>query len=236
MIGALSFLTVVGRGRTPTATDVAWFPFVGLLIGLVLGGVWVGANEVWPPVLAATIVVAVDLALTGMLHLDGLADSADGLLPHMEQERRLDVMRQPDVGAFGVGAVAVVLALRVAALASTDPRFLVPTVLWCTSRTVMAIGLQAVPYARAGGGLATAFEGGRRPAFVQVVVGLPVAVAIAATWIGLPGIIALAGALLGGMGVVALGRARLGGYTGDVLGAAGMIAETVGLVVIAARW
>lgn len=235
MLAALSFLTVIGRGRTPGPDAVGWFPLVGLALGAVLGGAWVGANELWPPVLAAALVVALDLALTGMLHLDGLADSADGLLPHLDRERRLEVMRQPDVGAFGVGVVVAVLLLRVAALASMDPRFLVPAVLWCTSRAVMAIGLHAFPYARSDGGLASAFSGSRTKAWFHgasiIVIAIP-----ATRWIGIEGLAAVAAAAVAGLGVLTLARTRLGGFTGDVLGAAGMVAETVGLVVLAAKW
>ena len=90
-----------------------WFGPAGALIGAVLGALWWGATNVWPAPVAAAIVVAADLAVTGLLHVDGLADSADGLLPHLDRERRLAVMATPDVGAFGVAVVAVVLLLRV---------------------------------------------------------------------------------------------------------------------------
>ena len=75
----------------------------------------------FPPAVAGGLAVAADLALTGMLHLDGLADSADGLLPPLPRDRRLAVMRSPDVGAFGVAAVVSAIGLRWAALAALDP-------------------------------------------------------------------------------------------------------------------
>ena len=235
MIGAIGFLTVLGRSsRVPSPKDVVWLPVVGALVGLVVGGAWWGAGELWPPLVAAALVVALDLALTGLLHLDGLADAADGLLPHLERERRLAVMREPSVGAFGVGVVVAVLGLRLAAFASMAPDVLVVAGLWCAARTVMAVGLRAVPYARASGGLASAFGSGS-PVPVAAA-GVVLAVGLAAAGEGGPGVVAVAGGLLAGAGVVALGRSRLGGYTGDVLGAAGMVAETVGLVVAAAKW
>src|SRR5829696_7389425 len=122
MLDALGFLTVAGRSRPPTRRVL----------------VWCGAANVWPAPVAAAIVVAADLGITGLLHIDGLADSADGLLPHLDRERRLAVMATPDVGAFGVAVVAAVLLLRFAALASTDPdgwkaiAFLAAT--WCAAR------------------------------------------------------------------------------------------------------
>jgi adenosylcobinamide-GDP ribazoletransferase len=235
VIGAIGFLTVLGRSsRVPSPKDVVWFPVVGALLGLVVGAAWWGAGELWPPLVAAALVVALDLALTGLLHLDGLADAADGLLPHLDRERRLAVMREPSVGAFGVGVVVAVLGVRLAAFASMAPDVLVVAGLWCAARTVMAVGLRAVPYARASGGLASAFGSGS-PVPVAAV-GVVLAVGLAAAGEGGPGVVAVAGGLLAGAGVVALGRSRLGGYTGDVLGAAGMVAEIVGLVVAAAEW
>lgn len=99
----------------------------------------------------------------------------------------------------------------------------------------MAVALRAVPYAREGGGLASAFVGTRSwlgLALVGATCGLGLGVLAA----GAAGAAAVAVAAVAGGGVVALGVSRLGGHTGDVLGAAGMMAETVGLVVAAARW
>ena len=114
---ALAFLTPLFGASEPRPETLTWFPFAGAALGLVLGAVWWGAERIWPAAVAAAIVVAADLALTGLLHVDGLADSADGLLPHLDRERRLEVMAAPDVGAFGVAAVVAVLLLRWAALA-----------------------------------------------------------------------------------------------------------------------
>src|SRR5690349_4062880 len=117
---ALAFLTPlpVGTAEPPDRRTLAWFPVVGALIGALLGGVWWIAERLWPVSVAAALVIAADLALTGMLHYDGLIDSADGLLPHLTRERRLEVMREPDIGAYGVTVTVVVVALRFAALAS----------------------------------------------------------------------------------------------------------------------
>ena len=235
MIRALGFLTVAGRSDAPTATTLRWFPLAGLLIGAVVGGVWWGAGQLWPPAVAAAIAVAADLALTGMLHLDGLADTADGVLPHLERARRLEVMHQPDVGAFGVGAVAVVLLLRWSAFASRGPDVLVVAGLWCGARTLMAVAVRTMPYARSEGGLASAFGAGTGAVAIGAT-GLALALAAAVAGIGAPGAVAVAAAVAAGGAVLALGRARLGGFTGDVLGAAGMTAETVGLLVAAAKW
>jgi adenosylcobinamide-GDP ribazoletransferase len=232
---ALGFLTVLGPSRAPSRRAVAWFGPVGALLGALLGLLWWGASNVWPPFVAAVVVVIGDLAATGMLHIDGLADAADGLLPHLDRGRRLAVMSAPDVGAFGVAAVAITLVARVAALATADPEgWRAVTLLaafWCASRAVMAVTTVVVPYARAGG-LAASFLGGS--AVAAVASALPF-LALAATRGG-AGVTALVGGLVAGALVVVLALRRLGGFTGDVLGAAGVVTETVALVVISARW
>src|SRR5687767_11737717 len=106
MAEAMSLLTRLGGGRALTSRAVPWFASVGALIGLMVGGVWWGAGELWPPMVAAVLAVVADLTVTGMLHVDGMADSADGLLPPADRARRLEIMADPSVGAFGVTAVA----------------------------------------------------------------------------------------------------------------------------------
>lgn len=239
MRAALSFLTVAGGARPPDATTLDWFPVAGALIGALLGVVWWAAGRAWSPAPAAAVVVAADLVVTGMLHLDGLADSADGLLAPMERARRLAVMSAPDTGAFGTGAVAVVLLARWSAIESLADAVLWRDVLllgglWCLSRTSMAAVARWRPYARPGGGLASAFAGPRRP--VVTAAGLVGAGVMLVGWHPLAGAGALGGGLAGGALPAVLGERRLGGHTGDVLGAGIVMAETAGLLVAAARW
>lgn len=231
---ALGFLTPFGGATVPDARTLTWFPLVGALVGAGLGGLWWGAQELWSPLVAVGLVVAGDLALTGMLHLDGLVDSADGLVPQVPRERRLEIMREPTVGAYGVGVATVVLLLRWSALSSMDAEVLLLAGAWCGSRTVMAVAARAVPYARPEGGLASAFAGGDWR--TVGLVGLIAAVSLGALAGGRQSEIAVAFGMAAGWGVVAVARRRLGGFTGDVLGAAGVICETVVLVVAAASW
>lgn len=230
----MAFLTPFGGAAPPDARTLSWFPVVGALLGTAVGALWWGAQALWPPLLAAVVVVAVDLAVTGMLHLDGLVDAADGLLPHADRERRLAIMEEPTVGAFGVGVAAVVLLLRVACFASLDADPLLVAGIWSGSRTVMAVAARAVPYARPGGGLASAFLGGDWRSVGLG--GLILAVSLGALTGGRQPELAVAVGMAAGAGVVLLARRRLGGFTGDVLGAAGLVAETVALLVAAARW
>ena len=234
MIAALAFLTVVGRGRAPDGRAVRWFPLVGALIGAVEGGAWWLAAEVLPSGPAAFVVVAVDLAITGMLHLDGLADTADGLLPHLDRARRLAVMSAPDIGAFGTGAAVLVLLGRFAALGAQPVVPLLLVALVAASRSGMALALGTQPYAR-DEGLASTFLGDRSVTPLAGL-GLLAAVAVGAVGAGWRGAAAVLAAVVAGGAVVALARHRVGGYTGDVLGAAGLVGETTGLLVAAGRW
>ncbi len=231
MLSALGFLTVLGGARTPDRTTLAWFPVVGALIGAALAGVWLVAVEVWSPAVAAVLVVLADLAITGLLHADGLADAADGLLPHLDRERRLAVMATPDVGAFALAVVPVVLLARWAALAGdlVDPLALVGV--WAASRTALAVVPAVVPYARTGG-LASAMLPG---ASAWTALWLVPAAGLLVVAQGVTGAVALVALLAAAAGVVGLARRRIGGFTGDVLGATAVLAETVALLALAAR-
>ena len=244
LTGALSFLTIVGGGRAPSVRATRWFPLVGLMLGAATGGIWWCLRRVLPAAPTAAVVVVADLVLTGMLHFDGLADAGDGLLAPMDRARRLQVMAEPHVGAFGVVAVGAVLLLRWSALSVLTALPLLLTGLWCLSRAGMTLCLSLLPYVRPGG-LAGAFRGtqdgrARTVNLIAGAVGLLVGVGIviasrpAGSLAG--GAVAAATGCVGFAAVTGLGVRRLGGYTGDVLGAAGVVAETLGLVVASARW
>ena len=236
MLEALSFLTPLGGARLPTKRAMWWFPLVGLLLGLLLGGIWWLASLIWPPPLAAAVVVALDLAMTGMLHLDGLIDSADGLLSQLERQRRLEVMRDPSAGAFGVGAAIIMILMRWVALSSMHPAPLLLASLWCISRSSMALTANKVPYARAKeGGIASAFIGSGLAIAFSSLVWIGAAMLLALTWSRPQGVGADLAELFSFSLVVYLSVKRLGGFTGDVLGAAGMVGETLGLIVAVIR-
>jgi len=237
---ALAFLTPFGAASVPSPGALNWFPVVGAVIGLAVGGVWWLAGRAWPPAAAAGVVLVSDVVLTGYLHLDGLADAADGLLPPMSRQRRLEVMADPGVGAFGAVTLLVIVLLRFGALASTVAAPLVVGALWCGSRTSMAVVARSVRYARPGG-LASAFVDPSRPrgiagAVVPGIVGAVLALGMSIGGRGGRGVAALGGELVAFTAVVVFARRRIGGFTGDVLGAAGVVGETIGLLVLAAKW
>ena len=232
---AFSFLTILGGSAEPTPTTFAWFPLVGAVLGLVVGAVWWVTARHGAPLLAGAAALVVDLALTGLLHVDGLADAGDGLLAPMSRERRLAVMADPAIGAFGAVSVVAVLLVRLAAFASARPAPFIVAALWCSSRTAMVLITQVLPYAREGGIVGAFLDRGHRVVLgASIVVGLAGSVALGARC-GLHGVLSVLATLLGAGIVAALAARRLGGYTGDVLGASGVVGETLGLVVWALR-
>jgi adenosylcobinamide-GDP ribazoletransferase len=233
MRAAVALLTVFGRSTAPSARAWAWFPVVGAAIGALVGGVWWAADEAFPPLVAAALVVVADLVVTGMLHVDGLADTADGLLCHAESSERLRIMRTPDVGAFGVAVVAIVLTVQVAALGSQPVSVVLLLALWCATRTTIVGAAAFMRYVRDEGMASLMLS---RPAPAWPLLAIVPAGALAGYADGWRGLVAVIATVVAGAGVLALAQRRLRGFTGDVLGASVVIGQTVGLVVGAARW
>lgn len=249
MRSALGFLTVWPVSGRPDSRAALWFAPIGALVGLAVGTAWWAADQIWPALVAAILAVVVDAALTGMLHLDGLADSGDGLLPPMDREARLAAMSDPHVGAFGVVVVVSTLLLRTGAFASLTPDPILIAAVWAASRACMTVTLGTLPLARPEHSLASPFladgaaGAGDNPRTRRttlrlggVAAGLTALVVVVAAE-GVPsGLAAAAGLVAGGSCVVLLAHRRLGGFTGDVLGAAGVVGETCALLLAAARW
>lgn len=231
---ALALLTVLPVGRPAVtrrsaARAMAWAPAVGLGLGLAGGGVLAAAT--WsglPSLVAATLAVGSVAVLTRGLHLDGLADTADGLGSGRPAADALAVMRTGDVGPFGVVTVVLVLLLQVGAAAQGGPWALLAAV--TAGRAAMTLACRSgVAPARPDG--LGALVAGSVPTPVAV---LAVLVALVAGLpLGWPGPGAVLLALVAAALLVRHAVRRLGGVTGDVLGAAGETAVTVTLVVAA---
>src|SRR5438128_495748 len=116
---AVQFLTrlPVPPGKYRLETAVAWLPVVGLLLGGILALVDLGLRELeLAPLVASSLIVVLLLALSGALHADGLTDTCDAVFGHASPERRLEIMRDPRVGVFGVVGLVSVVALKIAAV------------------------------------------------------------------------------------------------------------------------
>ncbi len=240
---ALTTLTVLPV-RGPAALDrrtagraMVLAPLVGLLLGGIAAGVLVGLDAVTtgPPLLPAVAALAVLAALTRGLHLDGLADLADGLGSYAGPARAREVMKQPDVGALGLAAVVLVLLLQAGALvACVEAGRGVTAVVLAAVAGRLAVALACTPGtpAAAPGGLGALVAGTVRPAVPLVTAVVVGAAACAATRDVVPAV-ALAAALLAARVLRRHAVRRLEGITGDVLGALVETATTVVLVVLA---
>ncbi|MEE9200681.1 MAG: adenosylcobinamide-GDP ribazoletransferase [Candidatus Brocadiales bacterium] len=116
---ALRFLTIIPLGRDtedlpPQRAGVAMslFPVVGLVIGLFLVVVYLPLAMLFPAKLADALIIMVFIIVTGALHLDGLADSLDGLLGGWDPRRRLEIMKDSRIGTFGVLGLFMVIGLK----------------------------------------------------------------------------------------------------------------------------
>ena len=218
------------------ARSLPWYPLVGALVGgLLCAAAWGLARVGAPAPMAAALLLALWVAITGALHLDGLADSADawlgghGATPAQARERTLAIMRDPRCGPAAVVALVLALLLKFAALASLPqpawwPLLLAPTL----ARAAVVPAFASMPYVRRAGigsGLAAAPK-----AWSLAAVALVVAACIAS---GPAGGIALVAAALVFLGWRRACRARLGGMTGDTCGALVELVEVAVLVALA---
>jgi adenosylcobinamide-GDP ribazoletransferase len=238
-LAAVAFLTRVplgrGAGEEPGAllNGAPLFPLVGAAIGLAVGGAAIGLAEVLPALLAGLLAVAVELVLTGALHLDGLADSADGL-GGADRDRSLAIMRDHALGAYGAAALALDLLVKGAALgmlAEADALAAVIATL-ALSRAVPLPLARLLPYARAGEGTGRLLTVQARTGPVLAGTALAVALALALYRFDALSLLVCVAAITTAIGLLA--RRRLGGVTGDVMGAAIELSATAALVVAVA--
>ncbi len=244
---AITFLTGVPlkvEGEVSPADlwrSMGWYPLVGLALGAAAWGVYAGLLELLPGLVAAALVVILLEAVTRGLHMDGLMDTADGILSGAPRERALEIMKDSNAGAMGVVAAVLILILKVAALGALTRADAAAPLLagWCAARALPAVDVYAWPYARAAG-TGEAFTRERSLGPVQLAGGLlgaGVAVAIVAGlavdgaggWYA--GLVIAALSMAAALGVQAAVARRLGGLTGDVYGMGIELAEAAALVV-----
>jgi adenosylcobinamide-GDP ribazoletransferase len=242
---AVTLLTAIplpgGAGRAPSrraaAAAMAWAPVVGLLLGAVAAGVLELAARLGHtgPLLAAVLAVTALALLTRGLHLDGLADLADGLGSRQPAEAALAIMKRSDIGPFGVVTLVLTLGIQVAALAQAEALGRgVPAVLAAAVAGRLALTWacrRGVPAAR-GSGLGV-LVAGTVPLAIPVVL---TAAALGGAWaFGIIILVAVGAGLIASAALAALAVRRLGGITGDVLGALVEVTAAVCLLVTAFR-
>ena len=252
---AIGFLTILPLAPSGAPDSLAsargWFPLVGLLIGAVLAAIdvlimlMVGAgfpslardaatyyNFPISTILLWSILLVITLvALTRALHLDGFMDSCDALLGGFDRERRLAILRDPNVGAFAVVGVVCLLLVKVAAIAGLPTagadRLPLLLLLPCLSRWAMLLTMELYPYARRNGLGAAFFHTDERRFRWQLTLGFVFTLAMSVALAGAAGVALLAAACAVAWAIGAWATRLLGGVTGDIYGAVNEVAEAV---------
>lgn len=240
MLFAIGFLTAWPvRTPTPRPGDLGraarWFPVTGLALGGLLAGAHLALAALFPPLLTAALTVTLWAALTGGLHLDGLADCGDGLLAAATPERRLEIMRDPRLGAFGGLTLALFLIAKVAAVSALEAGAWLPLALAASSARWLILPMARQPLARPGG-MAAEFALGLTPATVGLAALVPAAFALYGLLAEPRVLIALTLAHAVAWLIARRARARLGGVTGDVFGLTVELSELAVLLAFAASW
>ena len=229
---ALGFLTII-----PVPSDASlnledlgraavWFPLVGALIGALVALIRIGLDRLFSLQISAVLSVAAWILLTGSLHLDGLADSYDGLLNSSTPERRLEIMKDPRLGTFGAVGLILTMVLKISVLSNlpVNLNLLVIPLAASTARWLLLWSAYQ-PAARQGGIGASFKQGVQRVDIVKAAI-IPLVLMILCGWRG------LAALLLGcftSLVIYRSARVRLGGVTGDIFG---FMVETVEVVIL----
>jgi adenosylcobinamide-GDP ribazoletransferase len=242
---ALRFMTIFPVPSSEAATAPDWlsrcakyFPAVGICVGLVSAAALLLAESIWSPVIAALLAVATSIAVTGGLHEDGLADTADGFGGGWSVEKRLAIMKDSRIGAYGALALMFGIALRVTALAEM-PLWTAAAALiaaHAAARITPAFVMNALPYA--GDTAAMKVSYADAPVSTNDIGFALIVVACALAPLAFVSVSsAISGLLLGAILAAAIAlwaRRLIDGYTGDVLGAIEQMFEIGFLLGVAA--
>lgn len=228
-LAAVSFLTrlPVGRrlafGPKEVARSARWFPLVGGLLGAVSVGCFFLSNRIFPPLVTAVLLVAIAAFVTGAMHLDGLADTADGFGGGVTREDVLRIMRDHAIGSYGGVALVLSIAIKLVTIAALSgsrravPCLLVAPVLARWSAVLLSATQR---YARVMDDCSV--SAGAPSRFVgrtELIVATVTAIVFALVMDPWPGCAAIALVGLGSAGWAWRCRRRIDGVTGDTLGA-----------------
>jgi adenosylcobinamide-GDP ribazoletransferase len=214
--------------------SMAFLPFIGVVIGLLFYGwqrlaLWLQLN----PLLFAAVATLLPLLVSGGIHLDGFCDTADALSSHQSRERKLEILKDPHIGAFGVMACMLYLLLWAGCMAQLQQssHFAVCCMVFVLSRTVSGLAVQHLPNARGTGMLQTFTDGGARKGITILLSGWLV-MCVCLLWMLRPWLCSwILAALAFSFGwFVSMSRREFGGVTGDLIGCYLQLCELVLLV------
>ncbi len=228
IIAAFQFLTIfpalIKRMFTPQEMGraVGWFPLVGVVLGFSLFGVNYAARLVFPPTVAAALTLSAWIIFTRAFHLDGFMDTCDGLFGGFTPERRLEIMKDSRMGAFGIAGGILVLLIEYSALSSTTNLF--PSILLAATlgRWASPLVIYSFPYAREDG---LGNEMKRNVRWQEVVVSTLIAGITAWVMLGWLGFVFMLGAAAVGFLTSLYAMRLLPGLTGDIYGTVTILVE-----------
>lgn len=240
---ALSFLTIIPTPHRKTSAEdigrsVVYFPVVGLTIGLALAALNWLLGWLLPPLLVNGLLIVSLVVITGALHLDGFADTCDGIAGHRTTEERWRIMHDSRAGAFGVVGVVLLLLVKYIALSSVPANLMTATLVLMpvVSRWAIVYAIFAYPYVRPSGlGKVLKQEtNGMRFAIATITtLGITLALAL---WASVPYFYLAGPAAMFGIWVMTVAlasylKSKLSGLTGDTYGAINEVTE-VGLLLL----
>jgi adenosylcobinamide-GDP ribazoletransferase len=228
-VGAAASLDVARLSRA-----AVWFPLVGLVVGGAMAGARWAAGLVLPAPAATVLALAAAVAVTGAMHEDGLADTADALGAHTTRERRLEILRDPRLGTFGVLAIAFMVLFPFAVLSGLGAGDFARAAVAAhvLGRWSILPQTRLVGPARADGAGALV-RAGSGATVVATVGSAGVALAAGGGWPGLAALGAAAAVTAAGAWCA---RSVLGGVTGDTLGAVTKLVELAVYASLVACW
>ena len=226
LLGALRFLTILPLGKTadfPGHRMVPYFPLAGLILGLLLALIDAVFQYIFPLSIVSLIDVVFLAVVTGALHLDGLADTADGLFSHQGSQDALKIMKDSHVGTMGILALIFALGTKWAGIFSLhDHRVFYLIIVPAYARGAFTIAIHFLDYIRPEAGTAKEFFADNRSIRS---LGWLLAPVVFSMWLGFRSI-TLNAVFIGLVMLVTLYyKKRLGGITGDMLGALGEVTE-----------
>lgn len=224
LFSAFQFLTILpfGRhGKFDAPKTIAYFPVVGLFIGLIVSCGDFVFSSLWPMPIASLLDVLVLAIISGGLHLDGLGDTADGMLSHRGREQILDIMKDSRIGAMGLIAIFFALAIKWAGIQHiTEGRFLYLLIIPSYARGSMMLGMKFLQYGRPGAGIGTEFFSNKISFHSMVSVLPPMIISI---FLGMPSVWLNASFIAVVLFMLFYYKWKINCITGDMIGA---MAET----------
>ena len=211
---------------------VIYFPLVGLIVGLINALTYVVIARLLSSTLAVVAVSLMNILITGAFHLDGIADTCDGIFSARKKDRMLEIMKDSQIGTNGAVAIFFDLALRIVMLYTINEAHVVKAIIVSSiiARTITVVLMRYSVYARPDGGLGNLFIG--KISRWNVIITLVIGSLLSTLIFGYEVLIILAVTVLFGMLFKNYITSKINGMTGDTLGASNELCEILVLLLV----